>query len=623
MPRFVPSFGILFLLEPEGLSIILGFAMRYLFPLILAGPLSLYLSSCACCPVRSDSHSRPDSLAEYVRDPRPWLHPPANSEQRQPVYLGATPREIALKVAPQDGGKPRLVDSLRGKLEQQTRALRRALVKRKKISPSGAAEFEAWPVRDDLGELNWAYARWRPEGEARWRWFDSTMWTSGPKSSAAPFLPVLLDPSTKEHFTLIFDDVLTLKELYDKPLFGECIWTDPQRDEAVIEAWLPVKDMESRGKKLAQSVKRGEKTPLCWVLPLPARLNGRPTTFVLTVDSKGVKCPDGIQWKPTHTSLPRSSGISAPIREWPGDYTAAYRRDVLALDGEHEAVFPLSGRTARFVRKNSVDPHNQLLDVVRYLEERYRQLGIRTRRQEFIWRGIPQANLIAIIPGTGRDASRRPVIMADHIDTAFCDDVFEKSGQRVPAPGADDNLSATCVLLRAAEILRERKLPQDIWLVHLTGEEFPADDLDARHLVGRLLRDRQDIAGLVLMDMIGHRESANDMIFQVNPGDDERSMRMARTAIDASAGITHFVPVLRTRYDQRSYLYNTDGLIFSEAGYPVVYLNEHMNRLENFFRKGYHHTTDTSKKMDWIYASDIGKVAIQTAAITAGSAPAR
>ncbi len=592
--------------------------MRNLFPLILAGVLGLYLSACSSCPVRSHSRAGRDSLVGYVRDPLPWLHPPANSEQRQPVYLGATPRELALKLAPQDGGQPFLVDLLRGKLEQQTSALRRALVDRKMIAPSGAAEFEAWPVRDDLGELNWAYARWRLEGEGRWRWFDSAMWTSGSRS--APFLPVLLDPAKKEHFPLIFDDVLTLKELYDKPLFGECIWTE--RDGEVIEAWLPVKDMESRGKKLARAIERGEKTPLCRVLPLPARLNGRPTAFVLTVDSKGVKCPDEIRWKSAHTSLPRTGANPAPIRQWPGDYTAAYRRDVLALDGEQDAVFS-GGRTARFVRKNSADPRNQILDVVRYLEERYRRLGIRTRRQEFTWRGIPQANLIAVIPGTGTDASRRPVIMADHVDTAFCDDVFEKFGQRVSAPGADDNLSATGVLLRAAEILRDRKLPQDIWLVHLTGEEFPADDLGARHFVGRLLRDRQDIAGLVLMDMIGHRESANDMIFQVNPGDDEPSMRMAGTALDAAAGITRFAPVLRTRYDPRSYLYNTDGLIFSEAGYPVVYLNEHINRLENFFRKGYHHTTDTSRKMDWNYASDIGKVAIQTAAIMAGNAPVR
>ena len=543
---------------------------------------------------------------------------PANSEQRQPVYLGATPREMALKLKPLDGGAPRLADSLRRSLEQQTRDLRRALIGLKKIRSSDVTEFEAWPVRDDLGELNWAYARWRPKGTVRWQWFDASMLPPGSPARPAPFLPLLFDPAKKEHFAQIFDDVLKLKELYDKPLFGDGIWTDPERHDAVVDAWLPVKDMENFGKKLARRIERRQKIPMCRVLPQPARWNGRPATFIFTVDSAGVKWPDEIQWKPAHTRLPDTAADPSPIHGWPPDFLPAYRRDILALDGEDEAVFPLSGRTVRFTRKNSIDPGNQLGDLARFLEERYRQLGIRTRRQEFTWRGIPQVNLIAILPGTGKDASRRPVVMADHIDTAFCEDVFEKNGGRVSAPGADDNLSATAVLLRAAEVLRNGKFQRDIWLVHLTGEEFPADDVGARYLVGRLLRDRQDIEGLVLMDMIGHRESQGDRIFQINSGDDEASLRMAKTAIDASAGITRFQPVLRTRYDQRSYLYNTDGLIFSEAGYPVVYFNEHINRLENFFRKGYHHTTDTSKRMDWHYAADIGKVAIETAATMAG-----
>ena len=567
----------------------------------------------------SSSPAAEDSLAHFVRDPRPWLNLPANSEQRQPVYLGATPRELALKIKPSDGGNPVIVESLRADGERQARDLRRALIEQKKIRPSGAVEFEAWPVRGDLGEPNWAYARWRPRGETRWQWLDaSKLPQPGSRTQSAPFLPVLLDPAKKNDFAMIFDDALKLKELYDKPLFGDCIWTDPAHDGAVIEAWLPLKDREDYGKKLAGRLGRGEKAPACRVLPQPARLNGRPATFILTADSSGVKWPDEIRWKPSHTELPRTAGAASRISDWPGDFTAAYRKDILALDGEQEAALPLSGRKVRFTRKNSVDPRNQLVDVVRFLEERYRQLGIKTRRQEFTWRGIPQANLIAIIPGTGRDASRRPVLMADHIDTAFCEDIYDKNRQRVPAPGADDNFSATGVLLRAAEVLKDKKFPHDIWLVHLTGEEFPADDLGARHLVGGMLRDRQDIEGLVLMDMIGHRESADDKIFQVNPGDDEASLRMAKTAIDSAAGLTRFEPKLRTRFDPRSYLYNTDGLIFSDAGYPVVYLNEHINRLENFWRKGYHHTTDNSKKMDWNYASDIGKVAIQTAAILAG-----
>lgn len=589
---------------------------------LLAGFLCLTLPAHAGEAAPGATADRPDSLARYAGGSINWLHVPANSEQRRPVFLGSTPREMALKLAPMDCGRLRLVDSLRGHLEQQTRELRRALIGLKKIRPSEATEFEAWPVRDDLGELNWAYARWRPKGEAGWQWLDAGMWPSGSGKRTAPFLPLLLDPKNKDHFSLIFDDVLKLKELYDKPLFGDCIWMDADHPDAVREAWLPVKAMESYRNKLARRLEQRKKVPVCRVLPQPARWNGRPTTLTIAADSSGVKWPQEIQWKPAHTTLPDTPAAPSVIHEWPSDYLQAYRRDVLALDGEEEAEFPLSHRSVRFTRKNCIDPGNQLRELVGYLEERYRLLGIRTRRQEFVWRGLPQANLIAVIPGTGKDASRRPVVMADHIDTAFCEDVFEKNGQRVSAPGADDNLSATGVLLRAAEVLRNRKFPHDIWLVHLTGEEFPADDLGATHFVGRLLRGRQDIGGLVLMDMIGHRESAGDPVFQINTGDDQASLGMAKMAFDASPGTTRFQPVLRTRYDRRSYLYNTDGLIFSEAGYPVVFFNEHINRFENFFRKGYHHTTDTSRKMDWNYASDIGKVAIQTVAAMAGK-PAR
>ncbi len=173
---------------------------------------------------------------------------------------------------------------------------------------------------------------------------------------------------------------------------------------------------------------------------------------------------------------------------------------------------------------------------------------------------------------------------------------------------------ATAALLRAAAVLKDSRLFHDIWLVHLTGEEFPPDDLGAREFLGRLMRAGQDISGLVLMDLIGWRAGADD-VFQVNPGDSSASMRMAAEAFDSARALRiKFRPKLRPRFDSRSYLYNTDGLLFSDTGYPVVLLNEHMNRLENLNRVGYHHTTDTSRKIDWEYAASIAKTAIETVA---------
>ncbi|MEK6626124.1 MAG: M20/M25/M40 family metallo-hydrolase, partial [Bdellovibrionota bacterium] len=272
-----------------------------------------------------------------------------------------------------------------------------------------------------------------------------------------------------------------------------------------------------------------------------------------------------------------------------------------------------------------------------YLESRYKDLEIKTERFRFVWQGIPQSNLIAKIKGSNRGASNKPILFADHFDTAFCQDVYDATkGSRVSAPGADDNYTATAALLRAAGILKNMKFKNDIWLVHFTGEEFPADDLGARKFVSELLKTKKDIGGLVLLDMIGHRENKDDMLFQINPGDSLQSLRLAAIAMDAAKSeTTSFIPVLRTRFDAKGYLYNTDGLIFSDNGFPVVYFNEHINYEENLERVGYHDTKDTvdgrpadfliqdipeieNKKyhsgIDSKYASDLAKIAIETVA---------
>lgn len=200
-------------------------------------------------------------------------------------------------------------------------------------------------------------------------------------------------------------------------------------------------------------------------------------------------------------------------------------------------------------------------------------------------------------------------MLADHFDTAFCEDIFDQTGKKVSAPGADDNVSATSALLRAAGILSQLKesLARDIWLVHLTGEvsgilanshakEFPGDDLGIRYLVKKWLAENTKIkgiaivktfsiiAGVVLLDMIGWRSSSKDPIFQVNAGDSEESLMMARYAMDVAKYITkgqNITASFRSRFDKYSYLYNTDGVILSQNGFPVILINEHINHYEN------------------------------------------
>ena len=547
-------------------------------------------------------------LSAYVTDRKPWTHIEADSEQRQPVYFGKTPRDIALGLS-RSATSVELPVYLMESGEFYVKALYGALRTRNHLGDNEDLSVEMWPARNDDGVLVWVLTRWRGSRDGIWRWLDAAILS--PRGSNPPhILPTLLRRDQAEENAKIFEDFMNFGDLYEKPVFGDCVWTEDSGDSApVTEGWLALERL-SREKVFLRTRNR-----VCRLIPQPARINGKPSSYVVRHNGETVQWPIGIVWKRGTRKTRDSARASATGISWPGDFLEKYRMDVQILSGEKEARFPISGQIARFARKNSADPENQLLKVVEYLEERYRQFGMKTIRQAFEWRGISQSNLIAVIPGSEPHATNRPVVLADHIDTAYCEDEFIRTGNRISSPGSDDNASATAALLRAAEILIGSRPRHDIWLVHLTGEEFPADGLGARYFLARLLKERQDLGGVILMDLIGHR-TPGDTIFQINAGESEASLELAETVLDIAreSAWPRYHPVLRTRYDDDSYLYNTDGLAFSEIGYPVVLLNEHMNAKNNIDREGYHDTKDRTEIMDWEYATIIAKVAISTSA---------
>jgi Peptidase family M28 len=284
-----------------------------------------------------------------------------------------------------------------------------------------------------------------------------------------------------------------------------------------------------------------------------------------------------------------------------------------------------------------------------------------------------ERDLIAVIPGRDR---RRAVILADHYDTAYMVDCFDPEyggdGARVAAAGADDNHSATACMMLAAPILldlsRQGLLGCDVWLVHLTGEEFPSDCLGARALTERLIegtlrlrlpngreRDlsRVEIQGVYVMDMIAHNNDRDRDVFQMSPGVGAPSLWLAQQSQTAteiwnsSAPIWNQKPTrkgkgrgrrsltsgdvpevaahptlmgqVRTPADPRSTLYNTDGQIFSDAGVPVVLFMENYD----INRQGYHDTHDTMANIDLDYGAAVAAIAIESAARAATEKPGR
>jgi hypothetical protein len=298
----------------------------------------------------------------------------------------------------------------------------------------------------------------------------------------------------------------------------------------------------------------------------------------------------------------------------------------------------------------------------------------------FDWMGGWKANqdqraeerdLIVVIPGKDRT---RAVIMGDHYDTAYMLDCYDPNyggtGARIAAAGADDNHSATAALMLGApvflEMSRRGELGCDVWLVHLTGEEFPADCLGARHLAqlaveGRLAMRGIDgswrdlsgtrLQGVYVLDMVAHNNDREKDVFQIAPGTGRASLWLAEQAhwatevwnvstakwnrkrqrkdkgrgkrskdgktIPEVAAHPHLRGEVRLPANPRSTLYNTDGQVFSDAGIPVVLFMENYD----INRTGYHDTHDTMENIDLDYGAAVSAIAIESVARAACEAP--
>ncbi len=282
-----------------------------------------------------------------------------------------------------------------------------------------------------------------------------------------------------------------------------------------------------------------------------------------------------------------------------------------------------------------------------------------------------ERNLLVVIPG--RDRSRA-VLMADHYDTAYMYDHYDKHeggyGARLSAPGADDNCSATAALMLGAhaflDLSRQGKLACDVWLLHLTGEEYPAEGIGACRMCQWFVEGtlalhaknglRQDLSGvrvqgLYVLDMIAHNINRDRNIFQISPGASRESQWLAYQAHAANqawnqateawnkqparkrAGpgkrsrdiqkmppIARYLPLhgeIRPHYDPRSTLFNTDGQGFSDIGVPVVLFMENYD----INRVGYHDTHDNMTLINLDYGAALAAITIESVARAAVEEP--
>src|SRR5262249_3960867 len=116
------------------------------------------------------------------------------------------------------------------------------------------------------------------------------------------------------------------------------------------------------------------------------------------------------------------------------------------------------------------------------------------------------------------------------------------------------------------DMSRQGQLGCDVWLVHLTGEEFPADCLGARHLTQLLVEGglvlhlpegaEQDLShvrvqGVYVSDMIAHNNDHERDVFQIAPGTSRASWWLAEQANLANTVWNESVPVWNQRAERK------------------------------------------------------------------------
>ena len=279
---------------------------------------------------------------------------------------------------------------------------------------------------------------------------------------------------------------------------------------------------------------------------------------------------------------------------------------------------------------------------------------------------LEERDLVMVIPGRDR---RRAVIMADHYDTAYMEDRYEKprggNGARLAAAGADDNHSATAALMlgrRSSWISAGRAFSGATygWSISPARNSLPtawAPGTWPRRSSSGRSSSAAGAAGRWTSPASGSRAStcwtwwpttttairtfsrsrparaATRCVWPTRPtwptlpgtpacrsgtpAGPPRLPRGRRSPDPAVIPDKALHPLLdgevRTPQDPRSSLFNTDGQIFSDAGIPVVLFMENYD----INRVGYHDTQDTMANIDLDYGSALAAIAIETVARTA------
>ena len=227
-----------------------------------------------------------------------------------------------------------------------------------------------------------------------------------------------------------------------------------------------------------------------------------------------------------------------------------------------------------------------------YIADSFREAGLRTLGGTFIQRwtstmaGIGRvdlANVAGVLPGSNRELSSEPIILAAHYDHLG----INSQTQQVFA-GADDNASGVSILIEVASKLSATFTPQrPIIFVAFTGEEagLVGSDYFVKNPPGGFAAE--DLFAMINMDSVGRLEGRNLQVFGTESAYEWPFMAQG---IGFTIGVSSEFPAAT--------IASSDHVSFLNAGIPAIHLFSGVHT-------DYHRASDVVEKLDMEGMSDI------------------
>jgi hypothetical protein len=211
-----------------------------------------------------------------------------------------------------------------------------------------------------------------------------------------------------------------------------------------------------------------------------------------------------------------------------------------------------------------------------YIAEQFRSFGLEVEFDPFLHRrskigeGVlgeyTMRNVVATLPGTGRNKDRMYLMIGHYDSIATKTPGWEENWRTLPAPGASDNASGIAEMIETARILSQQEFDFTIRFIAFSGEELFL--FGSRHYRD-LVKQRGDrIAGVLNFDLLGHDE---DSILDIHVLGDEGSQWLVN--VFGRAAETYNIDVDLQKRNDPSFIFS-DHSPFWELGIPAVMVSE-------------------------------------------------